>query len=788
MIFNRLGIDTEEVLEAAGSKWNFLPFRPGLVGGHCIGVDPYYLTHKAQQIGYHPEMILAGRRINDNMALYVAGEVVRLMTAKRIHVKSSRILVLGLAFKENTPDLRNSKVADVVAELVANGAKVDVWDPWVSAKEAAQSTASGSCNGPRAAPTTRSCWRSATGSSAMRPAEIRRLARRKHVIYDIKYLFGARPGRRPALMRVLVTGAAGFIGYHVAERLLARGDEVVGLDNLNPYYDPTLKQARLARLARAERIPVREARPRGPRRHGRRSSRTAAFERVVHLAAQAGVRYSVENPHAYADSNLTGTLHVLEGCRHHGVEHLVFASTSSVYGANTKMPFSVHQNVRPPALVLRRDQESERADGAHLRLALRPAGDGPALLHRLRPLGPAGHGAVPVHAEHPRRQADRRLQLRQPPPRLHLRRRHRGGVVAALDHVATPDAAWDGDRSGSRHEPRAVPALQHRQQPAGRADALHRGARELPRAQGGKEPAAAAGRRRARHLGRRRRPGARRRLSPVDAGRRGRREVRRLVPRLLPGRRSRRIPGSRTLAETLASARATTRRKRRCRALFAADAGPLRAVFARGLRAPAGFQPAALDAPALDALVGLAGREPACARASTRCSRANPSTNPRIAPRCTRCCARRRARRGPGARAAACRGARGARAQCRPFVARRPRRPARGRGRRAIHGRRQHRHRRQRPRPRHGGRGARAVQRGDAALPFRLERGRHAVRGPAARARPGAHARRSSARRPSRRRRRLRTRAACAGGSPAARRGGRAAALRRRVDQPRGDG
>ncbi len=109
LIFNRLGIDTEEVLLAAGSKWNFLPFRPGLVGGHCIGVDPYYLTHKAQEIGYHPEMILAGRRINDNMALYVAGEVVKLMTLKRIHVKGSRMLVLGLTFKENCPDLRNSQ-------------------------------------------------------------------------------------------------------------------------------------------------------------------------------------------------------------------------------------------------------------------------------------------------------------------------------------------------------------------------------------------------------------------------------------------------------------------------------------------------------------------------------------------------------------------------------------------------------------------------------------------------------------------------------------------------------
>jgi UDP-N-acetyl-D-galactosamine dehydrogenase len=136
MIFNRLGIDTEEVLLAAGTKWNFLPFRPGLVGGHCIGVDPYYLTHKAQEIGYHPEMILAGRRLNDNMALYVSGEVVKLMTSKRMHVKGARILVLGLAFKENCPDLRNSKVIDIIRELQKYGAKVDVYDPWIDAREA----------------------------------------------------------------------------------------------------------------------------------------------------------------------------------------------------------------------------------------------------------------------------------------------------------------------------------------------------------------------------------------------------------------------------------------------------------------------------------------------------------------------------------------------------------------------------------------------------------------------------------------------------------------------------
>ena len=136
MIFERVGIDTEEVLVAAGTKWNFLPFRPGLVGGHCIGVDPYYLTYKAQQLGYHPQMILAGRRINDNMSLYVAAQVIKLMLAKGMRPMDSRVLVLGLAFKENCPDVRNTKVVDIVNELVSYGATVDVHDPWVDANEA----------------------------------------------------------------------------------------------------------------------------------------------------------------------------------------------------------------------------------------------------------------------------------------------------------------------------------------------------------------------------------------------------------------------------------------------------------------------------------------------------------------------------------------------------------------------------------------------------------------------------------------------------------------------------
>lgn len=136
LIFNRLGIDTIEVLEAAGTKWNFLPFRPGLVGGHCIGVDPYYLTHKAQEIGYHPEVILAGRRINDGMGAYVAERVIKLMARRRIAIAGSRILVLGLSFKENCPDIRNTRVTDIVAELSGYHAEIDVYDPWVNPDEA----------------------------------------------------------------------------------------------------------------------------------------------------------------------------------------------------------------------------------------------------------------------------------------------------------------------------------------------------------------------------------------------------------------------------------------------------------------------------------------------------------------------------------------------------------------------------------------------------------------------------------------------------------------------------
>jgi UDP-N-acetyl-D-glucosamine/UDP-N-acetyl-D-galactosamine dehydrogenase len=190
LIFKRIGIDTEEVLRAAGTKWNFLPFRPGLVGGHCIGVDPYYLTHKATEIGYHPEMILAGRRINDGMGAYVAQQVIKLMTERRIMVADSKILILGLAFKENCPDLRNSKVMDVFNELTRFDANVDVYDPWVDSAAAYHEYGLRPIRTPKAAAYDAIVL--AVGHDqfkAMGVRKIRRFAKKVHVLYDVKYVF-----------------------------------------------------------------------------------------------------------------------------------------------------------------------------------------------------------------------------------------------------------------------------------------------------------------------------------------------------------------------------------------------------------------------------------------------------------------------------------------------------------------------------------------------------------------------------------------------------------------------
>ncbi len=189
IIFQRLGIDTLEVLEAAGTKWNFLNFRPGLVGGHCISVDPYYLTHKAQEIGYHPRVILSGRQINDGMGAYVADQVVRMMTRRKVHVVDSNILVLGLAFKENCPDLRNTRVVDILNTLKSYHANVDVYDPWVDPAEASDEYGIDMIDAPKS--NNYDAIILAVGHREfldMGSEKIRGLGRGESVLYDIKSL------------------------------------------------------------------------------------------------------------------------------------------------------------------------------------------------------------------------------------------------------------------------------------------------------------------------------------------------------------------------------------------------------------------------------------------------------------------------------------------------------------------------------------------------------------------------------------------------------------------------
>lgn len=193
VIFNKLGIDTEAVLQAAGTKWNFLPFRPGLVGGHCIGVDPYYLTHKAQSIGYHPEIILAGRRLNDGMGAYVVTQLVKGMIKKKIQVEGAKVLVLGLSFKENCPDIRNTKVIDIVTELKEYQIDVDVYDPWVDVQEAeheysirpVQSVSNDSYDAIILAVAHEQF-------KQMGATQIRALGKPAHVLYDLKYVLDAK--------------------------------------------------------------------------------------------------------------------------------------------------------------------------------------------------------------------------------------------------------------------------------------------------------------------------------------------------------------------------------------------------------------------------------------------------------------------------------------------------------------------------------------------------------------------------------------------------------------------
>ncbi|WP_220462996.1 Vi polysaccharide biosynthesis UDP-N-acetylglucosamine C-6 dehydrogenase TviB [Colwellia sp. MB02u-6] len=189
IIFNKLNIDTLEVLEAAGTKWNFLPFRPGLVGGHCIGVDPYYLTHKAQSVGYHPEMILAGRRLNDGMGAYVVSQLVKNMLHKRIQVEGANVLIMGLTFKENCPDLRNTKIVDIVSELKEYNMNVDITDPWCSSEQAEHEYNLSLTEKPEAGHYDAIILAVAHNQfKSLGIDEIRKLGKQHHVLYDLKYI------------------------------------------------------------------------------------------------------------------------------------------------------------------------------------------------------------------------------------------------------------------------------------------------------------------------------------------------------------------------------------------------------------------------------------------------------------------------------------------------------------------------------------------------------------------------------------------------------------------------
>jgi UDP-N-acetyl-D-glucosamine/UDP-N-acetyl-D-galactosamine dehydrogenase len=189
IIFNKMGIDTEEVLKAAGTKWNFLPFRPGLVGGHCIGVDPYYLTHKAEAIGYHPQVILAGRRINDSMAAYVASQLVKAMIKRRIQVEGAKVLIMGLTFKENCPDLRNTKVVDIISELREYNVNVDVFDPWASHEAAKYEYAITLINQPEIKAYEAVILAVAHNEFKMLSvSELKQYTKSNAVIYDLKYI------------------------------------------------------------------------------------------------------------------------------------------------------------------------------------------------------------------------------------------------------------------------------------------------------------------------------------------------------------------------------------------------------------------------------------------------------------------------------------------------------------------------------------------------------------------------------------------------------------------------
>jgi UDP-glucuronate 4-epimerase len=333
-------------------------------------------------------------------------------------------------------------------------------------------------------------------------------------------------------MKILVTGAAGFIGMHTSQLLLARGDQVVGLDNLNDYYEVQLKHDRLARLTPHENfrfVKMDVADNAGMAKLFAEEK----FDKVIHLAAQAGVRYSLVNPQAYVESNLVGFMNILEGCRHSKVQHLVYASSSSVYGGNTRMPFSEHDSVDHPVSMYAATKKANElmahtyshlfglpTTGLRFFTVYGPWGRPDMALFLFtkailegKPIDVFNHGKMKRDFTY----VDDIVQ----------------GVIKTLDHTAEPDAAYNAEAAQPQHQQRALPGVQHRQQQPGGADGLCRGHRERPGQAGREELPAPAGWRRAGHLRQHRRPQRLDRLCAGHPGAGGHRPLRRVVSRLL---------------------------------------------------------------------------------------------------------------------------------------------------------------------------------------------------------------------------------------------------------------
>ena len=463
LIFHKIGIDTTDVLKAAGTKWNFLPFRPGLVGGHCIGVDPYYLTHKADKLGYHPQVILAGRRINDGMGKYVAEQTVKHMIQKGFPVKDAKVSVLGLTFKENCPDLRNSRVIDVINELRSYGADVSVHDPVADPDEAVHeygvtltpwdAAAACACDRRRRFASRIQCTsdrrlrrQAGAGRSLRRrqmPGRCRRIACARPV--GVATVIQAMPDAGDPLARLrerlrarplrwLVTGSAGFIGSHLVETLLGLDQQVVGLDNFATGFRRNLDQVRDA--VGPERVAAAHVH-RG--RHHRSGSVPPCLRRRRRRPApgRAGLGAALDRGSAAHPRRQRDRIPEHAGRRARRGSGALRLRGVELDLRRSPRPAQGRGRHRRAAVALRGDQVPERAVRRRVRPLLRHGDDRAALLQRLRCAAGSGRrlrgGDPALRRGDAARRPDHHQRRRRDDARFLLHRQRRPGQPARRD-------------------------------------------------------------------------------------------------------------------------------------------------------------------------------------------------------------------------------------------------------------------------------------------------------------------------------------------------------------------